>query len=102
MEVIMARIQWSSSTINSFFSTSLNQKSTPMDGIYNSLGDAAMIKRGAYSKLMKAYYAEMKKKNDTTTEKETTDSKKDKKNTTTYDSTGKKTETKESVLDKLI
>lgn len=91
----MAKIQWSVSTINSFFKTSLNQKNSQMDGIYNSLNDASMIKKGSYSKLMKAYYSELKEKKDSLESKEKSD-------TSTYNNMGQKTERNNSVLDELI
>lgn len=118
---IMAGIQWNSSSINSFFKTSLNQSnSSPMSGIYNSINNAAQIKNGSYSKLMKSYYAELKKQQnsdikdatDKLLEKKKTDSSKDKtttdKNTSsqkkdsTYNKSAEKNQTLSSFLDEFI
>lgn len=119
---IMAGIQWNSTSINSFFRTSLNQSnSSPMSGIYNSINNAAQIKNGGYSKLMKSYYTELKKqqnsdvkeatdkllekkktdsisKDKTTTDQNTSTSKKD----STYNNNGTKNQTLSSFLDELI
>lgn len=57
----MANISWTSSSINSYFKTSLGNKSTVFDGIYSAIGDAKMIKSGCYGKLMKSYYTELEK-----------------------------------------
>lgn len=61
--------------------------------LYSSLGDYAMIKNGSYSKLVKAYYAQMS--DDKTTSK-TSSSKKNETTTKTKEETNKKelTETK--------
>lgn len=75
----MPSIQWTSSTLNSYFKTSLNQSD---NSLYSCLSDAALIKSGTYSKLMKSYYAalaekqasETKDAGDETTKKEETSS----------------------------
>lgn len=59
----MANIQWTSSSINSFFNTSLNQKTTGFNGLYSLLGDASLIRSGSYYKLMDAYYKNVKNQN---------------------------------------
>lgn len=74
----MANIQWTSSTINSFFSTSLNQKDTGMNSLYSLLGDASLIRSGSYYKLMDSYYKTVKNK-----DTENTSDKKESSNTTT-------------------
>lgn len=46
----------SSNNCSSFFSSGLSNKSSGI-GLYGSLGDYGLIRRGSYSKLCKAYYA---------------------------------------------
>ena len=48
----MANISWTSSSINSFFNTSLGNPTSAFGSLYSSLGDASLIKRGTYHKLM--------------------------------------------------
>lgn len=127
--IYMANIQWTSSSINSFFQTSLNQKnSTGFNSMYSLLGDASLIRSGGYYKLMDAYYKEVKaqntastktektqssnKKTDETKTKETkdtskttdtsTDTKKATSSYVSYNSSGTKTQTSASTLDTSI
>lgn len=65
----MANIQWTSSSINSFFSTSLNQNNTGFNGLYSLLGDASLIRSGSYYKLMDSYYKNVKNQNTDSTSK---------------------------------
>ena len=51
----MSNIFWNSSSINSFFNTSLNT-SNSMSSLYSAFSDSAMIKSGSYKKLMKSYF----------------------------------------------
>ena len=93
----MANISWTSSSINSFFNTSLGNPTSAFGSLYSSL-----IKRGTYHKLMDSYYSSVKNsdskadtssktdtsKADTSTDKTTT--KKTHANKYTYDSSAKK------------
>ncbi len=98
----MANISWTSSSINSFFNTSLGNPSSAFSGIYNSLSDSAMIKSGSYYKLMDSYYKTVKtesaadKTTDTATKTET------KKNTTVLDQLLSKEEKKSTVSNKIL
>ena len=103
----MANISWTSSSINSFFNTSLNTGNSPFSNVYSSLGDASMIKSGVYKKLMKSYVNELKSsstESDKTTSSDKTDSSKKNTNAYTYDKNGKKTgaSIKNTVLDELL
>lgn len=113
--ICMANIQWTSSSINSFFQTSLNQKNTTgFHSMYSLLGEASMIRSGGYYKLMDAYYKEVsaQKAADSKSENPKTDSSKteDTKATTSklsesytsYNSNGIKTQSSASILDQLI
>ena len=93
----MAGIQWTSSSINNFFSTSLNQKNTGMNSLYGLLSDASLIKTGSYHKLMDAYVKQVKKQN---AEKDS-DSKTETSNSL-YDKNGLKQTNPESILNELI
>lgn len=98
----MANISWTSSSINSFFNTSLGNPTSAFGNLYSSLGDASLIKRGTYHKLMDSYYSSVKNsdskadtssktdtsKDSTSTDKTTT--KKTHANKYTYDSSAKK------------
>lgn len=98
----MANISWTSSSINSFFYTSLGNPTSAFGSLYSSLGDASLIKRGTYHKLMDSYYSSVKNsdskadtssktdtsKDSTSTDKTTT--KKTHANKYTYDSSAKK------------
>ena len=103
----MANISWTSSSINSFFNTSLNTGNSPFSNVYSSLSDASMIKSGVYKKLMKSYVNELKSsstESDKTTSSDKTDSSKKNTNAYTYDKNGKKTgaSIKNTVLDELL
>ena len=107
----MANISWTSSSINSFFNTSLGNPSSSFSGIYSSLGDASLVKRGVYHKLMDSYYSSIKSSDAASSDKtssdkkaDTTDTKKLKHaNAYTYDSTAKKTSSiTNKVLDELL
>ena len=103
----MANISWTSSSINSYFNTSLNTGNSPFSSVYSSLGDAAMIKSGVYKKLMKSYVNELKSsssESDKTTSSDKTDSTQKNTNPYTYDKNGNKTgaSIKNSVLDELL
>ncbi len=65
----MANIQWTSTSISNFFSTSLNQKNTGFNGLYGLLGDASLIRSGSYHKLMDSYYKNVKNQNTDSTSK---------------------------------
>lgn len=67
----MANITWTSSSINSFFNTSLGNPKSAFSGIYSSLGDAALIKSGSYYRLMDSYYKTMKSSDETSSDKKT-------------------------------
>ena len=67
----MANITWTSSSINSFFNTSLGNPKSAFSGIYSSLGDAALIKSGSYYRLMDSYYKTMKSSAETSSDKKT-------------------------------
>ena len=67
----MANISWTSSSINSFFNTSLGNPNSAFSGIYNSLSDAALIKNGSYHRLMDSYYKTMKSSDETSSDKKT-------------------------------
>lgn len=96
--IYMANIQWTSSSINSFFQTSLNQKNTTgFNSMYSLLGDASMIRSGSYYKLMDAYYKEVKAQNAESTKAEKTTS-----SYVSYNSSGTKTQTSTSTLDTSI
>ena len=99
----MANISWTSSSINSFFNTSLNTNS-PFSNIYSSLNDAAMIKSGSYKKLMTSYVDELKSSSsdDTTSSSDSTTKKKA--NAYTYDknSSTAKSSITNKVLDELL
>lgn len=89
----MANISWTSSSINSFFNTSLGNPSSNFSGIYNSLNDAALIKSGSYHKLMDSYYKTLKSSEKTST---STESK-------TEETTTEKTSSRKStVMDELL
>lgn len=109
----MSSIQWTSSTLNSYFKTSLNQSD---NSLYSCLSDAALIKSGTYSKLMKSYYAALSQKQDSET-KETVDETAKKEETssdksehisdstvpnTTYNANALKNQTVSSLLDTLV
>lgn len=106
----MAKISWTSSSLNSFLNASLNLGNSPYSGIYNSLGDASLIKSGAYTKLMKSYVKEMKKaESDNSTSGNKTESDKLSNSladnmASAYDKNGKKTEPaiKNTVLDDIL
>lgn len=97
----MANISWTSSSINSYFNTSLNTGNSPFSNVYSSLGDASMIKSGVYKKLMKSYVNELKS---SSSESDKTDSSKKNTNAYTYDKNGNKTgaSIKNTVLDELL
>lgn len=71
----MTNISWTSSSINSFFNTSLGNPKSAFTGIYSSLGDAALIKSGSYHRLMDSYYKTMKSSDETSSDKKTESSK---------------------------
>lgn len=113
--IYMANIQWTSSSINSFFQTSLNQKnSTGFNSMYSLLGDASMIRSGGYYKLMDAYYKEVaaqkadnaKAEGSKTSSSKTEDTKattsKRSDSYTSYNNNGIKTQSSASILDQLI
>jgi hypothetical protein len=100
--ICMANISWTSSSINSFFNTSLGNPTSAFGSLYSSLGDASLIKRGTYHKLMDSYYSSVKNsdsKADTSSKTDTskdstsidkTTTKKTHANKYTYDSSAKK------------
>lgn len=96
----MANIQWTSSSINSFFNTSLNQKNTGMNSLYSLLGDASLIRSGSYYKLMDSYYKNVKNK-----DSESTSESKESSKTTSNKKTDKTSATteikKEEIWDKI-
>lgn len=93
----MANIQWTSASINSFFNTSLNQKTTGFNGLYSLLGDASLIRSGSYYKLMDSYYKNVKNQ-DTSKTEESSKTSSDKEDTKTSATEATK---KEEIWDKL-
>lgn len=85
----MANISWTSSSINSFFNTSLGNPTSAFGSLYSSLGDASLIKKGTYRKLMDSYYSTVKKSDSKTDASGKTDTSKD--STSTDKATTKKT-----------
>ncbi len=88
----MANISWTSSSINSFFNTSLGNPKSAFSGLYSSLNDAALIKSGSYHRLMDSYYKTMKSSDETSSDKKT--------ESTTQSESGSKIKNK--VLDELL
>ncbi len=88
----MANISWTSSSINSFFNTSLGNPKSAFSGLYSSLNDAALIKSGSYHRLMDSYYKTMKSSDETSSDKKT-------ESTTQSESSSK---IKNKVLDELL
>lgn len=91
----MANISWTSSSINSFFNTSLGNPSSSFSGIYSSLSDASLIKRGVYHKLMDSYYSSLKDSNVTSSDKASSNKK-------TETTTEKKAPISNNVIDELL
>lgn len=52
----MAGVSWNSSSMSSFFNSSLNLNTSGTSSIFNSIGDSKLIKSGTYKKLMKSYF----------------------------------------------
>ncbi len=52
----MSNIFWNSSSLSSFFNTSLNASTSGLGGLYSAFSDSAMIKSGTYKKLMRSYF----------------------------------------------
>lgn len=106
----MANISWTSSSISTYFKTSLGNKSSVFDSLYSSLGDAKMIKNGTYGKLMKSYYAELKEQSDAeaasvaeSEESEDTSSTESTTESSSTETTSSSTESEEmDVLDQLL
>lgn len=90
----MANISWTSSSINSFFNTSLGNPSSAFSGIYNSLSDSALIKSGSYYKLMDSYYKTVKKSSASSTDTSS--------DTKTESTTESKSKITNKVLDELL
>lgn len=88
----MANISWTSSSINSFFNTSLGNPKSAFSGLYSSLNDAALIKSGSYHKLMDSYYKTMKSSDETSSDQKT--------ESTTKSESGSKI--KNEILDELL
>lgn len=86
----MANISWTSSSIYSYFNTSLGNPSYAFGNLYNSLGDASLIKNGTYHKLMNSYFTSVAESNSSTSSQDTQTTTNKHANTYTYDS---KTET---------
>lgn len=84
----MANISWTSSSINSFFNTSLGNPTSAFGSLYSSLGDASLIKRGTYHKLMDSYYSSVKNSDSKADTSSKTDTSKD--STSTDKTTTKK------------
>ena len=85
----MANISWTSSSINSFFNTSLGNPTSAFGSLYSCLGDASLIKRGTYHKLMDSYYSSVKNSDSKADTSSKTDTSKD--STSTDKTTTKKT-----------
>ncbi|MBO5146948.1 MAG: hypothetical protein J6C19_15720 [Lachnospiraceae bacterium] len=102
----MANISWTSSSLSSFFNTSLNTGSSPFSGLYSSLNDAAMIKSGSYKKLMRSYVNEVESgsSKDKSTSSSDSSKKRTKANAYTYDKDAQKSGSsiKNKVLDDLL
>lgn len=52
----MAGISWNSSSMSSFFNSSLNLNTSGTNSIFSTVGDSKLIKSGAYKKLMRSYF----------------------------------------------
>lgn len=52
----MAGISWNSSSISSFFNSSLNLNTSGTNNIFSTVSDSKLIKSGAYKKLMRSYF----------------------------------------------
>lgn len=89
----MANISWTSSSINSFFNTSLGNPKSAFSGIYSSLNDAALIKSGTYHRLMDSYYKTMK-----SSDEDSSSAKTETKDTTTEKTSSRKS----TVMDELL
>ena len=96
----MANIQWTSSSISSFFNTSLNQNTTGFNGLYSLLGDASLIRSGSYYKLMDAYYKNVKNQTTESTS-ETTESSKTTSDTEETKTSATEETKKEEIWDKI-
>lgn len=108
----MSNIFWNSSSISSFFNTSLNASTSGLSGLYSAFSDSAMIKSGSYKKLMRSYFDTMEAESKSSSSSKTDSSKSSSSSsssksrhacTYTYDST-RKTVSKVSnkVLDELL
>lgn len=84
----MSSIFWNSSSMRNFFSTSLGASNTSaFSGMYSSLNDAALIKSGAYKKLMKSYISELKASSSSDTSSSSSKTSSDKTSNTSSDNT---------------
>ena len=108
----MSNIFWNSSSISSFFNTSLNASTSGLGGLYSAFSDSAMIKSGSYKKLMRSYFDTIEAESKSSSSSKTDSSKSSSSSnssksrhacTYTYDST-RKTVSKVSnkVLDELL
>lgn len=97
----MAGIQWTSSSIQSFFQTSLNQSTSGINSLYSLLSDKSLIQSGSYHKLMDAYVKKLKSSSDSSESSSTSSTSS---TSTTYDSTGTKSTTvsTDSIIDTLV
>lgn len=99
----MANISWTSSSIHSYFNTSLGNPSYAFGSLYNSLGDASLIKNGTYHKLMNSYFTSVKDSDSSTSSQNTQTTTNKHANTYTYDSKAKTSSTvSNKVLNELL
>lgn len=79
----MAGVSWNSSSMSSFFNSSLNLKTSGTNSIFGTVGDSQLIKSGTYKKLMKSYFETVD--TDSTQKKASSTSKSRHANSYTYD-----------------
>lgn len=93
----MSSISWTSSSLSSYFSTSLNSDST-LSNFYSNLSDASLIKSGAYKKLMRTYVNQLKSSSSSTSSSSSSSSS----SSTTSTSSSSTSSIKNTVLDELL
>ena len=54
--IFMAGVSWNSSSMSSFFNSSLNLDTSGTNSIFSTVGDSKLIKSVTYKKLMKSYF----------------------------------------------
>lgn len=101
----MSNISWNSTSISSFFNTSLGtSSSSAFSGIYSSLADSKLIKSGSYKKLMTSYYQNVKNTDSKTSssDKSTSSSKSDSTDSSTDSASTKRKSRSSNVLEELL